>query len=78
MVSMPTNSPAGLARLLSHLRRTVKAEGTRTFAKRAAVSPAFVSQVVNGNVQPSDKLCRAVGWTKDTVYRPLDNNGAGY
>lgn len=72
-----TTLPAGLPRLLAHLRRVVADEGTRAFARRTGMNRSFVSQVVNGKQVPSDSLCRAVGWTKATVYRPLDRNGAG-
>lgn len=72
-----TTTPAGLSRLLTHLRRVVAEEGTRAFARRTGINRSFVSQVVTGKQVPSDTICRAVGWTKATVYKPLDRNGAG-
>lgn len=61
MVTIP-DFPALLAAAIAR-------EGLRAFARRAGVTPPFVSRVRDGQCAPGPKILAALGWEKVVTYR---------
>ena len=54
------------------LRLQSRAKPTQAaWAKAQGISPAYVSDVLNGRREPGPKILEAVGFHKVTAYRPI-------
>ena len=53
------------------LEAAIAREGVRGFARRADVSPGFVSRVRKGEQQPGPTILAALGWEKVVSYRRI-------
>jgi len=55
---------------MARLRRRVAGNQER-FAARVGVSQAYISQVINEKVSPSEKVCREMGYRRVVLYEPI-------
>lgn len=63
--------PLDVWQLRAQLRTACAAAGGQAkWAETARVSPAYVSDVLNGRREPGDAICRALGYRKQVEYIP--------
>lgn len=55
--------------IMKHLVQAVTDAGTKkAFAEQSHLSQAFVGDVLNGRREPSDKILKALGYRRVTLY----------
>jgi hypothetical protein len=55
----------------ARIEHEVACNGVRGFAEICGVSPAFISNIVNRKIKPSNTVLRVLGLEKVTIYREV-------
>jgi hypothetical protein len=64
-------------KILRLLRAAIDASGNQTaWARRTGVNEGYLSQVLNGRVEPTDRLLRHIGYRRVLAYEPLEMESA--